>query len=363
MNNKNLFVLTFIALTIAFLTVACDFGTANWPTDKPRAPFSLSAKMTEDRKGVILRWSAPESGDEVRGYEIYRWIDVDSVRVLDAVFRGVRDTQYVDTTRIVAGSILFYSVNSYNGAGVSDIDTSNSRIPMAWIVIPPLAAQNLTATALNSYQIQTNWSAVAGAIDYHVYRSENADFSNSVLVSTLSRIPGDNLAHIDSLNLKPHTTYYYKILSDNSSIGGDIGVWSNIAVAKTKLAPPCWVSVKIQDDNSVVIRWTAVVGAVGYHLYYGSGLANPIFDYLIANDEKGKPSVFTRVRGAAPAPDTLQFIDDGFVDIQPGARVFYKACGIEVFAPSGDYKKDIVGDKSAIGKNKDGTDKGFDTKK
>jgi len=354
MRKNNLFVFVCFVFILAFLTISCDMGTIDYPTQKPEAVYGMKAVMTDDAKALLLTWN-PSAENEASGYELYCWSD-SAVGNPDTII--VRDTQYVDT-QIIAGSKYFYSVRAFNGVGLSQ---ASDAVYMVAVLIPPMQVLDLKARDVNSYSIRLDWEASNGATEYIIYRSDllNGKYDS---ISVVSAPRTDFLDDDNGAGLQPKKWYYYKVQASNVSQKGGNSPMSNVDSAQTKLAPPIWLKVEILHDNvtdsaagigqdTVRIRWTKVKGAIGYQLYFESGLTNASFEYLKAKDTAGQQkSPFKVLPAVAPDTlDTLEYIDTDFVlhGLVKNTRLFYKVCAIDSFDTSGNYKNDAVGDKSAI---------------
>jgi hypothetical protein len=342
----------FIYATVAAIAfIACDWGTADWPTETPKEVYSSSLKVQWDgAAGAIrLEWEGVENA---RGYEVFRYADgADSPDM--TVSRGT-DTVYLDS-KIEAGHTYAYKVRAYNGAGWGGMDSTASR----GCKVPPSKTQGVKAKGLTSKEIEVSWDAVIGATDFYIYRSQNSDFTKDTCVEV---VVGSVLQYVDK-GLKANTIYYYKIEASND---GGKGAKSDVASAKTKLAPPAWVFVEILPSDEVKISWAPVAGAAGYEVFYESGLTNATFDFPI---DIGKVAKFE----TSAAKDTLWTKDLGFTEygLMKGTEIYYKVCAVETFY-DGDsdkinasgkptnYTKNYTGDMSEIGA-KDGD--GFAEKK
>lgn len=79
--------------------------------------------------------------------------------------------------------------------------------------------------------IGLSWNAVAGAPQYRVMFSKNADMSNAVWARSI-----DNQAKVDIRDLAPNTTYYFKVRIIKTD-GTSLSSYSTAIMSKTKVAP------------------------------------------------------------------------------------------------------------------------------
>jgi Fibronectin type III domain len=101
---------------------------------------------------------------------------------------------------------------------------------------PPSAPFNLTASALNTYQIQLNWQEASGQNQsgFNVYRCQGAGCTN---FGKIASVGGSVLTYTDGSSSNPlteSTTYTYQVTAFNA--GGESGP-SNTASATTQTEP------------------------------------------------------------------------------------------------------------------------------
>jgi hypothetical protein len=101
---------------------------------------------------------------------------------------------------------------------------------------PPSAPTNLTASALNTYQIQLNWQEASGQnqTGFNIYRCQGASCTN---FSKVASVGGSVFTYTDGSSSNPltqNTTYTYQVTAFNAS--GESGP-SNTASATTQSEP------------------------------------------------------------------------------------------------------------------------------
>ncbi|WP_426452546.1 glycosyl hydrolase 53 family protein [Paenibacillus sp. S-38] len=106
----------------------------------------------------------------------------------------------------------------------------------------PAAPGNLSASAKSANAIELTWSAVNGAVGYHVYRSAAADGSYDKRNEVI--LPGT--AFTDT-GLAASTTYFYKVTAVNPAGESTL---SAAASAKTDEAPPLDTTPPVTTDNA-----------------------------------------------------------------------------------------------------------------
>jgi hypothetical protein len=123
----------------------------------------------------------------------------------------------------------------------------------------PSIPTNLVATR-GDRQITLNWSAVAGATSYRVYRTLTSGAQTTTYTSTQSPSLLDT-------GLTNGTTYFYRVSAVNEvgESGKSIEV-SATPAAGTPPAAPVGVSA-IPGDRHVTLNWNAATGATSYRIY------------------------------------------------------------------------------------------------
>ncbi|WP_293684651.1 fibronectin type III domain-containing protein, partial [Spirosoma sp. 48-14] len=171
---------------------------------------------------VSLQW-ADLSGNET-GFQIDRSPDGTSWnKIGDA---GQNATTYTDQS-VAPQTHYYYRVRAVNGAGSSG---PSNVVDVTTPTGPPIAAQDLKATATSTTQISLSWSAIPNAASIIIERSLDGT-SNWNSVTTVS---GSITSYTDN-GLTPNTRYYYRIRATNAS---GTGQNSNVANAITPDVPP-----------------------------------------------------------------------------------------------------------------------------
>lgn len=132
--------------------------------------------------------------------------------------------------------------------------------------LPPPAVQDLSAAETGPYNIELDWTTVAGATYYNVQRSpDNAIWSD---------IGGVAAPPYNSGSLTPNTKYYYRIFSENTY---GWGLVSNTAFATTdSAAAPGAGQIFYDDFNSYTVGDSVVnkippIAAAGVKWNWNSG--------------------------------------------------------------------------------------------
>ncbi len=143
----------------------------------PGVVSNLSASDGTSTSLVQVTWDTPSSGDAPSSYEIYRDNATCSGTPLQTTDAGTLSLQDSNT---VAGVSYQYRVKAINAGGsgpCSSLDEGFRAMP---------AVTGVTATAQPQNSALVSWTALAGATEYHVFRS--ADCSGAPSSSTTSSL-------------------------------------------------------------------------------------------------------------------------------------------------------------------------------
>jgi predicted peptidase/chitodextrinase len=137
---------------------------------------------------------------------------------------------------------------------------------------PPLAPNNVTATAQGMSSIEVQWQLAAGANSYEIYRAIG-NSPNYSIVATVGSGP-----FVDN-NLVPNTIYNYRLKSVSNTNGASVS-FSNIATATTAAdaqaptIPQNLITISSSYTNAS-FQWSAStdnVAVTGYKVYANSTL-------------------------------------------------------------------------------------------
>jgi len=90
-----------------------------------------------------------------------------------------------------------------------------------------VAPTDMAVKSVSSTQIEYSWSPVAGATSYVLERTTNPNFANDVVTLTLTTTKGI------STDLKPSTTYFYRVKAITAVYDIDHAVFSQLGIATT----------------------------------------------------------------------------------------------------------------------------------
>jgi len=138
---------------------------------------------------------------------------------------------------------------------------SNTRQTITLRAVAPAIGvpENVTVTAASATSVIVNWSAVAGATGYRVYRSTTASGAYSPVANTTS-------TSFTNSGLTSGTTYYYKVTAYTNAGEGTQSAYVSVT---TVPSVPTNVTASTSSGN-VVVSWAQVTGATGYYVYRGA---------------------------------------------------------------------------------------------
>jgi len=210
----------------------------------PGAPQKLVARRIQFGK-IKLSWEPPQTGDLPTQYSLYRatsnagpW---DSSTLLATILNA--ETQYLDSTTLLAEGTYYYVVRAKNSAGESNISNiAVIEITSSTSSSVPNPPQNLTVSSPGiTKTLHLSWEPPSSGplpTYYNIYRATTNinpllwDDENQLIATVLS----PSTTHQDTKNLQNGVTYYYVIRAGNENGLSEI---SNVAsgVPMDKMPP------------------------------------------------------------------------------------------------------------------------------
>lgn len=205
-------------------------GAGPWSTiiskmTLPEPPINISASAARD--SITISWSAVPNAT---GYEV----EADG-----AVINNITTTSYTHSG-LTPNSQHQYRIRTKNASGTGDWSIYVNKVTLA---DPPAG---ITPTAARD-SITISWSAVPNAISYDVEK-------DGVIVSDIT------MTTYTHSGLMPNSQHQYRIRTKNASGAGG---WSTNAVKTTLQDPPGSIT-SISANDSIILTWNAVSGAISY---------------------------------------------------------------------------------------------------
>src|SRR3989338_5239811 len=238
----------------AFLPPPGDPRVPTPPLSTPATPTGLI--VTPSSTQVNLNWNAVTGAT---AYRVYRGTNATDLALVISP-----DTTGTTQTGLVAGTTYYYAVSAFNASG----ESAKSAVVSATVPNTPttlFAPTGLTATPATD-RINLSWNAVAGATGYKLYRG------TSGRVSDLSLLDSPSGTSFTNTSVVAGTTYYYSVSAYNSSRESfRSAIVSATYTGPTPPAVPTGLTVTPNSaTNQMIVRWNAVTGANGYHVYKGT---------------------------------------------------------------------------------------------
>ena len=247
-----LFCLWIGGLLITLLAACGSGGSSSDAVPAPATPTGIV--VTPGNNEAAVSWSAVAGATS---YNIYRST---SQGQQGAKVGASSNTSYVDATAL-NGVTYYYAVTADNAAGEGQVSAQSSGVTPVIPVIAPDAPSGLTAAAGNA-QVTVNWTPVAGAKSYNVYRSTTPG-------SQGPKVGSSSTTTFSDTTVANGTAYFYEVTADNAAVEGSASVQSSGATpAVPVIAPAAPTGVNATAGNGqVTVNWTSVAGATSYNVY------------------------------------------------------------------------------------------------
>ncbi|HET7598611.1 MAG TPA: fibronectin type III domain-containing protein, partial [Burkholderiales bacterium] len=249
------------AFFIAFASPLTASAAARDPK-APSVPTGLTANAVSSSR-IDLQWNAASDNRGVTGYYVY---------LNDKPLASTTGTSF-SHTGLAAGTRYTYRVSAYDAAGNDSAWSDPASVTTSSATVadttPPSVPAGLTATPVNSTQIDLRWNASTdnvGVTGYRVYLNDQP------LTTTTST----SFAHT---GLTAGTTYNYRVSSYDAA--SNDSAWTPVVSAATTggssptsdtTAPsvPTGLAATAVSASQNDLRWNAStdnVGVTGYYVY------------------------------------------------------------------------------------------------
>lgn len=250
-----------IAGLFVALLAACGGGGGGGSSSTDAAPGAPSAMtVIAGDNETTISWGAVAGAT---AYNVYRST---TQGVLGTKIAATTSTSYVDSTA-ANGTTYYYQVTADNAAGEGSPSAQSPGVTPAVPVAVPVPPTGLNATPGDA-QVSLDWTPVAGASSYNVYRSTSPGSQGSKLGSS------PTAQYIDTA-VSNGTTYYYAVTADNAAGEGAASAPSSgVTPTAPVTAPPAPTGVNaVAGNGQVSVSWTAVTGATSYNVYRSTSAA------------------------------------------------------------------------------------------
>ncbi|MGY3804608.1 beta strand repeat-containing protein [Pigmentibacter ruber] len=151
---------------------------------------------------------------------------------------------------IASGSTYFYVISATNSAGTTTFSNEIS------VTSPPNPPTSLSASPINTTQIQMNWSAVTGNASGTTYTLSRSSTSGGAYSPVTGCKNISAVTCIDS-TVAPGTTYYYILTATNA---GGTSVNSSEISATSFTSPPNTFTALATSSSQVNLSWSVSPG-------------------------------------------------------------------------------------------------------
>lgn len=244
----------------------------------PTAPIALTAtKITPF--SFITNW-LPVTGANSYLLEISKFSNFSSI---DFIY-PTNGTSY-ELIDLMSGIAYYYRVRAVNAAGQS----ANSNV--IGVSLPQLLAPiAVAATGVKSTEFLAKWQLApnGGASYFQIDVAEDANFTRMVANYSNLVVRGEITALVK--DLKPFTTYYYRVRAVAGISVANISQNSNVISVTTLPTPPKAIEAPNITSNSFQARWEALQGITSFRLDVSS---NKDFTTLLVNNTTVSGTSFT----------------------------------------------------------------------
>ncbi len=221
-----------------------------------------NVNATMKANGFNISWDKVKNCD-FDGYTIFRTTSTTkNLQYKELANVSTKQTTYLDTTPVTTGKTYYYKVCTYktiNGRKYYSLDSN---------IVKEVFAQGVTFTVKsNNDSAYLKWNKVNGADMYQIFRSTS---KNGEYKKIKSKSSNKKCSYTDT-NIKPFTTYYYKIRCYAKTSSGKIyskftTIEVKTPVAKTKLRKAKYTG------KSIILNWDKVSKIKGYKIYRATSL-------------------------------------------------------------------------------------------
>lgn len=240
-------------------------------------PSNVQATNNETGK-VIITWNSVRDG---KYYRVYRntsdnTTGIDFEAVSEYLYQKSTFTDYSGTQ----GTTYHYFVRAsetQNDDIVSDYSSGNSGISQ---VIPKPEISDITKNSdYDPHKVRIEWSAVANAPYYKVYRStSSSSLGDSITSNWLTSL------YYEDVNATAGVNYYYSVVASVNEGASESEPSDPELGRRYKLLPPNLTANNCGDHNSITLTWSASTAASHYNVYkLISGSYQSITDGWITN--------------------------------------------------------------------------------
>jgi fibronectin type 3 domain-containing protein len=224
-----------------------ESAASNQATTKPIASFAIDTISSVTSNSLQVSWTPTEGADS---YDV-KYGTVSGTYT--TTFSNVSSPYTV--TGLTANTTYYLVVTARNSTGSGT--TLNSSVSSGKTASS--APTGLIATATAS-QVGLNWTAVAGASSYHVFRGTVSGSLSLLSSGVLTN------AFMDT-TITAGTTYYYAVQSFNGATSA-----ASSQVSVQPISSFTLTAATAASSSSMNLSWTSATGATSYDVLYGTSM-------------------------------------------------------------------------------------------
>lgn len=213
-------------------------------TNPPSSPSTLVA--TKDSSHIKLSWNNPTSGALPITYNLYRKTASSAYELIET---NLPSPSYVDEN-VDVGVKYFYSISATNSDG-----HSNHSNEVEAKLIAPFQISNIASSS----SVILSWASTVGAESYDVYVGSAPNDYQTVLSNQSSPLALTGLSAGSTYYIKVKAKNFFTSVDSSEVVVSPVNSVSNLAIS-------------INSTDSLILNWSAALGATNYSVQYGSDL-------------------------------------------------------------------------------------------
>lgn len=207
----------------------------------------IDADITET--GATVTWGALNGAEK---YDVFRKAENEA----EWLKIGTTDKTSYESSNLTSGKTYYYTVKAYKGKYVAE--TSVEPASLTFISVPTVAYSQI-----NYNDIVINWSMVAGANSYRVYRKAQGES----VFKEVAVVEGNAYTDTDVVAGKE---YSYKIRAIGADIESALGT-EYFTITKLSIPSAVYASLGVKE---ITVSWEEVELAEKYNVYRKADSAN-----------------------------------------------------------------------------------------
>ena len=226
------------------------------PGNTPLTPVNLVAENNNVGTEVVLKWS------QISGVTSYNIYMATSSGAYTTPVRSQSTANGTTVTGLITDSTYYFVVTAVNG-------TQETAYSNEISIVPQLEPAAPTAQYFDASTVQIDWGAVAGAVNYNVYRSDDGEEFDQIATAVGTNTYQDN-------TVDPNVTYYYKYQGYNAA-GAEMSISQRSDGVNLSVQPqvPLGFVAYATTNTDVNLEWIQTPSQQGYEIWRGTVSGGP----------------------------------------------------------------------------------------